>query len=553
MLCSRSWLNQTAVCSEPHRTAEAVMSNGKIKHVLRSDSSVETTHDANRTRTMRQPFRPRANTVSNPLTVGRSEPSTAQESLFNYANIDFTPSPEGKVVKVSEDSPNVNYANIEFAETLPLYENSNQVLSRMESEDKITTPPPCQSKPPLPPRAQLNVSKVMSSDGKENNGDKCQCKQQQPVVSRSPKKTGLRQVNGSAYEMMCYEKNLGYSQNEEDYLLMQPLCMQDDTSSPSKQTPSKSEATSDIPTNSERNEDIKNDTNAQSILPLRPFMPFSYPISENVNSSLPEGISGDSLLRKNQLINEDLHIRAMRSNSLSELKKKVLMRKRSSSVDGKHNGYLSKDSGTESVPASPSGSPRPSSAQRKNSLFSKLNLRSKEKSMSTNEIALPNPSLPQQNSLHNCPKSSLHRSADCLKLNSEDFANSDEDLNSDSSDFVLQKDSCHNSPMKRSRSVPCRAGMPAPSVPSPVRTSETIMELNDLNKEESVRVPESVELNQEPVQRKYSLDSHERSKQRISKRVGSNCDNNMYGQECLDESDTVMEMQGNWVFNSSNI
>ncbi|GFY55256.1 uncharacterized protein TNIN_142031 [Trichonephila inaurata madagascariensis] len=96
--------------------------------------------------------------------------------------------------------------------------------------------------------------------------------------------------------------------------------------------------------------------------------------------------------------------------------------------------------------------------------------------------------------------------------------------------------------MKRSSSVPCRATMPSVSISSPVRTNATIMELNDLNKDASQSVPEENEDSQEPVQRKYSLDSHERSKQRVSLRTVSNCDN-MYSQECLDESDTVMEMQ----------
>ncbi|KAG8191299.1 hypothetical protein JTE90_006051 [Oedothorax gibbosus] len=538
----RTWCSSqmSAVCSEPHRTAEAVMTNGKVKHVLRSESSVD--HADTRSQSMRHPFRPRASTVSYPLTMDHSDSS--QQETFNYANIDFSTNQESeKVLKVSDDSSTLNYANIEFAETLPLYENSNLVLSRLEPEDKMAIPP-CQSKPPLPPRAQLNVSKVMSSDSKENGGDKCQCKQQPPSsVNRSPKKSALRQLNGSAYEMMNYEKIS--RQSEEDYLLMQPLCMQEDNTSPSKKiNTNRSDCPSQIQPHSEQNCDLKEDiTNAQSVLPLRPFMPYSYPISENINSSLPEGISGSSMSRKNQLINEDLQIRAMRSNSLSELKKKVLMRKRSSSVDGKNNGYLSKDSGTESVPASPVSSPRPSNIQRKNSLFSKLNLRSKEKSSSTNEIALP--PLPSSRSPVSNFSKSLHRSADCLKLASEEFGNSDDDLNSDSSDFVLQKDSCHlSSPMKRSRSVPCKAGgIPTSntSVSSPVRTSETILELNDLNKEESV--PDSLDSNQEPVQRKYSLDSHDRSKQRTSKRVGSNCDN-VYRQERLDESDTVMEMQG---------
>ncbi|KAF8765145.1 Protein Dok-7 like protein [Argiope bruennichi] len=526
--CSRTWMNHTtAVCSEPHRTTEVVMKNGKLKHVLR-ESSCDTTN----AQTVRNPLRPRASTVSYSFSNKHSD-----TSYTNYANIEFPSNKfEDKSLKASDDSLSLNYANIEFAETLPLYENSNLVLSRLETDDKKEAVVP--NKPPLPPRCHMNASKKFSDS--MDKDEKCKCKQVSSNPNRSPKKIIDKQINGSAYEMMCYEKAPTHSQSDEDYLMMQPLCIKEDKASPSKQILEKPDSTTSNTTVSVQNDEPE--TEIRENLPLRPFMPYSYPIAENTNSGVPEGISGDTMSRKNQLISEDLHIRAMRSNSLSELKKKVLMRKRSSSVDGKNNGYQSKDSGVESVPASPVSSPKPS-VSRKNSLFSKLNLRSKEKSMSTNEIDLPLP-LPNGqpcvlNSIH---KNGHHRSADCLKPN-EDFTNSDEDLNSDSSDFVLQKESYLVSSMKRSSSVPCRAGMPTVSISSPVRTNETIMELNDLNKETSQNVPEGTDDSQEPVQRKYSLDSHERSKQRVSNRARSNCDN-IYSQECLDESDTVMEMQG---------
>ncbi|GFU26857.1 protein Dok-7 [Nephila pilipes] len=526
--CSRTWFSHAAaVCSEPHRTAEVVMKNGKLKHVLR-EASADLPCDTMRTQTMRNPLRPRASTVSYSLSAKQMDTSET-----NYANIEFPANSEGKLVKVSDDNSTVNYANIEFTETLPLYENSNMVLSRLETDDKKE--PIVPNKPPLPPRCHMNASKKFSES--MDRDDKCKCKQ--VSVNRSPKKTADRKMNGSAYEMMCYQKNPAYNQHDEDYLMMQPLCMKDEkSSSPSKQITENTESSkvSSIPVQNGESE-----VEVQEKLPLRPFMPYSYPVAET-ESGVLENVSPDPMSRKNQLISEDLHLRAMRSNSLSELKKKVLMRKRSSSVDGKNNGYQSKDSGVESVPASPVGSPRPS-VTRKNSLFSKLSLRSKEKSMSTNEIDLP---LPMPNghtcTLSNSHKNGHHRSADCLKLN-EEFTNSDEDLNSDSSDFVLQKESCSVSSMKRSSSVPFRAAMPTVSISSPVRANGTIMELNDLNKDASQSVPEENEDSQEPVQRKYSLDSHERSKQRVSLRTGSNCDN-IYSQECLDESDTVMEMQG---------
>ncbi|GFY55257.1 uncharacterized protein TNIN_142041 [Trichonephila inaurata madagascariensis] len=389
--CSRTWFNHTAaVCSEPHRTAEVVMKNGKLKHVLR-EASADLPCDMTRTQTMRNPLRPRASTVSYSLSTKQADTSET-----NYANIEFPSNSEGKLVKVSDDNSTVNYANIEFAETLPLYENSNVVLSRLETEDKKE--PIVPNKPPLPPRCHMNASKKFSES--MDKDDKCKCKQ--VSVNRSPKKTADRQMNGSAYEMMCYQKNPAYNQQDEDYLMMQPLCMKDEkSSSPSKQITENTEPSNILSVSVQNGE---SEVEVQENLPLRPFMPYSYPVAETLDSVTSENVTGDSMTRKNQLISEDLHLRAMRSNSLSELKKKVLMRKRSSSVDGKNNGYQSKDSGVESVPASPVGSPRPS-VTRKNSLFSKLSLRSKEKSMSTNEIDLP---LPMPNG-HACTLNNSHK------------------------------------------------------------------------------------------------------------------------------------------------
>ena len=517
--CSRTWYNNSsAVCSEPPKTAEAMMVNGKVKHVLRG-SSVDS--EANRFQNVSPLSRPRSSTISNPIFGSQNGTDVCSN---NYANIDI---PKESVVKVTDDPTTVNYANMEFAETLPLYENSNLVLSRLES-DGTKIEPIVTDKPPLPPRSYPNS--VLSKDGIEKD-DKCKC------VRRSPKKvqTSEKQTNGSAYEMMCYEKN-PQQNGDDDYLLMQPLCTKNDLTSPSGRV-----QTDSLPLSLEKLDNLKEaeKENEPEELPLRPFMPYSYPSSEKNGGNAQEENATETLSRKNQLINEE-HMRAMRSNSLNELKKKVLMRKRSSSVDGKNN---SNDSAVEveSLPASPVCSPRPS-VQRKNSLFSKLSLRSKEKSMSTNEIA-PQVILHHEGSLalHNAHKNGLHRSADCLKLN-EEYGNSDDELNSDNSDFGVQKDS--STPvMKRSSSVPCRAGVPSTIITSPVRTHGTIIELNDLNKDSISETAETVDNSKDVVQRKYSLDSHERPKKKTAFRVKPNCDN-VYRQECLNECDTITEMQG---------
>lgn len=522
--CSRTWFNtSSAVCSEPPKAVEAMVINGKVKHVIRG-ASVET--EANRFQNMSPLSRPRSSTVS--YSLSRSQRCDYNSS--NYANLEFPK--ESKAVKVSDEPFAVNYANIEFTETLPLYENSNLVLSRLEGDD-IKIESIVTDKPPLPPRSYPNSAK--NGVDKDEN---CKC------IRKSPKKvaTPSKQTNGSAYEMMCYEKNPNGT-GDEDYLMMQPLSIRNDKSSPSKLPKNDSLQFSEEMLEKQSNtiRETENETEPEQ-LPLRPFMPYSYPNSEKNGSCAQEGNAMEALTRRNQLISEDLHLRAMRSNSLSELKKKVLMRKRSSSVDGKNNAYPTNSSAAdvESLPASPVSSPR-SSVQRKNSLFSKLNLRSKEKSMSTNEIA-PAVILPHDgaSALNNAHKNGLHRSADCLKLN-EEYGNSDDELNSDNSDFGVQKDST-GPVMKRSSSVPCRAGMPNTIITSPVRCHGAIMELNDLNKDSE---PESKEVNscKEIVQRKYSLDSHERPRKKITYVVKPNCDN-MYRQECLDECDTVMEMQG---------
>lgn len=525
--CSRTLFNaSSAVCSEPMKTAEAMMVNGKVKHIIR-DGAAPT--DSNRLQTLSPVTRPRSSTVNYPVSGSQT---SSNDCGGNYANLDFS---KESTVKVSDEPSTLNYANIEFAETLPLYENSNLVLSRMEADgtkiEKLVT-----DKPPLPPRSYPNSPSSKDSLNKE---DKCKC------IRKSPKKSPVHsnQSNGSAYEMMCYEKN-PQENGDEDYLLMQPLCVKSDQPSPSKFV--KNDANQLHPEMMEKqgnnhNKEIENETEPEE-LPLRPFMPYSYPNSEKNGAGAQEGNAADTLCRKNQLINEELQVREIRSNSLSELKKKVLMRKRSSSVDGKNNTCNSDSVGhVESLPASPVCSPRPS-VQRKHSLFSKLNLRSKEKSMSTNEIAPP-PVLPSDVhlALHNGHKKGLHRSADCLKL-SEEYGNSDDELNSDNSDLGVQKDS--SGPlMKRSSSVPCRAGVPNSVITSPIRTHGTIMELNDLNKDCVPESSEDVDGNKDIVQRKYSLDSHERPKKRNTYRMKPSCDN-MYKQECLGECDTVMEEQG---------
>lgn len=522
--CSRTWYNtSSAVCSEPPKTAEAMMVNGKVKHVLRG-SSVDT--EANRFPSMSPLSRPRSSTISNPICG--SQNGTA-ECSSNYANIDIQNEPS---IKVTDDPTTANYANMEFAETLPLYENSNLVLSRLES-DGTKIEPFVTEKPPLPPRSYPNTVPSKDSADKE---DKCK------YVKRSPKKVPPlgKQSNGSAYEMMCYEKN-PQRNGDDDYLLMQPLCAKNDLTSPSGRV-----QTNSLQFNEEKQDNLNKETqkeNEPEELPLRPFMPYSYPNPEKNGGNAQEENATESVPRKNQLINEE-QLRAMRSNSLNELKKKVLMRKRSSSVDGKNN---SNDSAVEveSLPASPVCSPRPS-VQRKHSLFSKLNLRSKEKSMSTNEIA-PQVILHHEGSLalHNAHKNGLHRSADCLKLN-EEYGNSDDELNSDNSDFGVQKDSS-GPVMKRSSSVPCRAGVPSAVITSPVRTHGTIIELNDLNKDSILESAETVDNTKDVVQRKYSLDSHERPKKRTTYRAKPNCDN-VYRQECLNECDTITEMQGNFFY-----
>lgn len=527
--CSRTWYNNAStVCSEPPKTAEAMVVNGKVKHVLRG-TSVDT--ETNRIQNMSPVSRPRSSTISYSLT---SNHNSNDNSDGNYANIEFTKDSKDRTAKVTDEQSSANYANIEFAETLPLYENSNLVLSRMEG-DSSKFEPVVTEKPPLPPRSYPN-----SGSGKDGEKDKCKC------IRKSPKKTPVKQTNGSAYEMMCYEKN-PYG-DDDDYLIMQPLCTKSDKSSPSKLAHNGPSDVAQLSQDTEKQCNKETSNDSEPTLPLRPFMPYSYPNSEINGSTAQEGNLIEVLSRKNQLINEDLQLRSMRSNSLSELKKKVLMRKRSSSVDGKNNGYSATDANTdtESLPASPVCSPRPT-VQRKHSLFSKLNLRSKEKSMSTNEIA---PTVVLQNDsssvLNTSRKNGLHRSADCLKLN-EEYGNSDDELNSDNSDFGVQKDPTSGPVMKRSSSVPCRAGVPSTIVTSPVRSHGTIMELNDLNKDCKPETNEVTDESKDAVQRKYSLDSHERPKKRTTYGVKSNCDN-MYRQESLDECDTVMEMQGKFYF-----
>ncbi|XP_067120734.1 uncharacterized protein [Centruroides vittatus] len=327
----------------------------------------------------------------------------------NYVNLDFTNS-------IQEQS---NYANLQFIETLPYYENVNCVLAKL-SEDS------CVHSELVKNQKTLKMSPSQLRKGKNY------------------------EFTGSVYELMSFpvaeeEEKL---QRDDNYMVMQPVY-----STKSQQSLSCVED-SDISEEEKRASEVERSDSTS--LSLRPFMPYLLPCqSKNYEQELTPRMKEQDL-------------RSTRSNSLSELKKKMLMRKRSNSADTRNENGLNDGSETDECPGSPSSCPRYSS--RKTSLFSKFTLRSKEKSFSANEITPPSsvPSTPNNDSLESLHRALYHRSADCLKHEENLF--SDEELSRDFDDIKYKVDcdfGCLGTSIKRSSSVPCKPSAEVSSIASP--------------------------------------------------------------------------------------
>lgn len=337
------------------------------------------------------------------------------------------------------------YANLHFLQTLSLYENAN-ILDVRPSH--------------LIPNV-LPDGTILEGNEKSLVED----------VPKKPKKKIDTPPTNGVYEMMSFNQTEFPSTIGDNYLLMQPgtsdgrgeltvcdvsslsssVSMQSSTSSASSSTGASVTLTCDpIPEG-----DIAASSESSTILPLRPFMPVLLPFHEHTCEAKDTAECDESCKSSGGKKCGECQNRSSRSSSLGDIKVSTLRKGRSSSTDGRQEGCYVEGQ------TSSGGSPK-STPMRKHPILTKLTLRSKEKSFSTDEITPPSsvPSSPDSLFLESIQKYPFHRSADCLQLN-EEYRLSEEDLSQDPEVIMSQsmdKGSCRTPlSIKRSSSVPCKS------------------------------------------------------------------------------------------------
>nr|XP_042898116.1 uncharacterized protein LOC107445240 [Parasteatoda tepidariorum] len=334
------------------------------------------------------------------------------------------------------------YANLHFLQTLSLYENAdvldvrpNQVLNNIFPDGAI------------PEDSEGSVS----------------------TVPKRPKKKIETPSSNGVYEMMSFNQTeFPTSTSGDNYLLMQPgtlegkgdLATTDTITSSQSSSSSSTLASTSCASGSEGAPEGEASLASESMLPLRPFMPVLLPFHDHTCDMKEHTECDDSC--KSGTDGRKCEGDHPRSNSLGDIKVSILRQVRSSSTDGRQEGACSDDLG--SCHHAVCGTASPKSTPRKHPILSKLTLRSKEKSFSTDEITPPSsaPSSPDSLFLESIQKYPFHRSADCLQLN-EEYRLSEEDLSQDPEVIMSQSmDKSYStrggtSSIKRSSSVPCKS------------------------------------------------------------------------------------------------
>lgn len=337
------------------------------------------------------------------------------------------------------------YANLHFLQTLSLYENAN-ILDVRPSH--------------LIPNV-LPDGTILEGNEKPTTDE----------IPKKPKKKLETPPSNGVYEMMSFNQSEFSSATGDNYLLMQPgtsdgrgeLTVADASTLPAvpAQNSNSSTSTSNNASISMTCDpipegDVATTSESSTVLPLRPFMPVLLPFHEHA-FDIKDDVECDESCKSmcgGKKCGECQ--RSSRSNSLGDIKINTLRKGRSSSTDGRREG--SSDDGHQ-----PGGTGSPKSTPiRKHPILTKLTLRSKEKSFSTDEITPPSsaPSSPDSLFLESIQKYPFHRSADCLQLN-EEYRLSEEDLSQDPEVIMSQsmdKSSCRTPlSIKRSSSVPCKS------------------------------------------------------------------------------------------------
>ncbi|KFM71072.1 hypothetical protein X975_26207, partial [Stegodyphus mimosarum] len=350
------------------------------------------------------------------------------------------------------------YANLHFLQTLSLYENADILDVRPSHFVPNMFPDGT-----IPEGTEIPAEDVLKKDD----------------VPKKPKKKIDTPSNNGVYEMMSFNQSEIPSTSGDNYLLMQPAGTENRGELVAVDVPGQTATTSQSSTHQasppttaavaaaaipcDPAPEGESSSVSETILPLRPFMPVLLPFHEH-SCDVKDHAECDETCKLScggRKCGGEYHCRSSRSNSLGDLKMSVFRRGRSSSTDGRHECSTSEDSGGCQHAGCGTASPK-STPVRKHPILTKLTLRSKEKSFSTDEITPPSsaPSSPDSLFLESIQKYPFHRSADCLQLN-EEYRLSEEDLSQDPEIIMSQSmeksSSRTTSSIKRSSSVPCKS------------------------------------------------------------------------------------------------
>lgn len=365
--------------------------------------------------------------------------------------------------------PCCNYANCEFIESLSLYQNTCSLSSAPHSgNDKGQSKGTREGD-----HLHLPLGRSESSSSPSSNVEAS------PDKAGTLKKATLRcspsNTSGETYEVMSFSSAPNHLAIicDENYIAMKPLEL------------CKCESESRCSNSSRESTDSK-----RTPLPLRPFMPYLLPceeeftedVSSDANISWKDSHGPKCHVSKrsvNEKVPQSKH--SVLSNSLGDLKRKVLTKRRSNSADGRQE---SEDfSETEECPTSAG---MVCQARGRHVTLPKMSFHYKERAGSMLDITPPSsvPSTPNNRSMENLYRIPFHRSADCLKLKG-DFSFSEEDLSKDGDAYNSHASAPAGSNIKRSSSVPCKPQV-AHQVTSPSdsgvstslpESSETVCEL----------------------------------------------------------------------------
>ncbi|XP_076361536.1 uncharacterized protein LOC143252765 isoform X2 [Tachypleus tridentatus] len=391
----------------------------------------------------------------------------SQEGFSDYVNMEHANASKDKSeYKREESTPDLpNYANLTFIESLPLYENSDTLLKIFPTKpcdfhslnvgEKSRKPPLYPKKTPLGPKTNTPLKDpIQKSDISDSNS----------IITKPSFKGTLEGLNNvvSLAGMKCSLE----AEDSDNYLLMEPVVPWKLTKGFSSSQGNSNTYPRTLKTNNDRQ---KPDSPEKIItkLPLCPFIPYLLPSKEidsgrgrcSLNSNTDNTFVSPFQRRKNLSFQEN----TSETSLFGDSKKAFFDRKRLNSAETSKNQVED----TKEHASRLSGSPKPSPV-RKYSFFSKLPLRSKDKSHSTDEISpvSSEPSSPSYRPLENLQKNPAHHSADCLKLSDEHRLSEDE-LDQANCDVILSETNDSSSVIKKSSDVPCkpkcRSSQPSPS------------------------------------------------------------------------------------------